>query len=705
MANSIYISAAEPYSGKVLISLGVMDLLSRTIHRLGFFRPIANPYRLTGSDQMVVDRDIHLLHGAFRLDAAPEEMFGVTGPEAEALLAEGREAELHERILAAYKALEARVDFVVCEGSDFVTTLSSVEDGFNSSAARNLNAPVVVVVDGSSGDPEVVSTKARLGLEGFVSKGCQVLVVVLNQVPAAEHEALAVGVRERLGEGAPMVAAIPFEPMLATPRMHEVVACLKPEGGEVLFGSRHLENKVGRTVVASGSVETIIPLLDNQVLLVSHVDRHDVLLMAMTALTSHRAANIGGIVLTGCEPLAEPVLELLRGVPGPRIPIVTSGQNTYETVLQLTGRLRATLEPGYGREIEVARQLFQSHVDAEGLARQIQASAPRQMSPARFKYELLNRARGEIKHIVLPEGSDDRILRAADALLRLRAVELTVLGDEDAIRNRAGQLDLELGQARIVDPLESPWLDEFTELYHGIRKHRGVTRERAREAVMELPVFGTMMVHTGRADGMVAGAIHSTATTVRPAFQIIKTRPGVELVSSVFLMCLEDRVLVYGDCAVNPDPTAAELAQIAVASAETARAFQIEPVVAMLSYSTGASGTGASVEKVKEAVQIARGLAPGLALEGPIQYDAAVDVGVGSAKLPGSQVAGRATVFIFPDLNTGNNTYKAVQRSAGAVAIGPVLQGLNKPVNDLSRGCLVEDIVNTVAITAIQAQR
>jgi phosphate acetyltransferase len=352
----------------------------------------------------------------------------------------------------------------------------------------------------------------------------------------------------------------------------------------------------------------------------------------------------------------------------------------------------------------MARQIFETNVDAESLTEAIHVSKPQQMTPNMFKYEIVRRARSDRKRIVLPEGQDDRILKAADALLRLRAVDLTILGQPKELQNRAGQLNLDLGDAQLVDPNDCPWTEEFTAVYHKARQHKGVTPEIARETVIEPPVFGTLMVHTGRADGMVAGATHSTAMTIRPGLQLIKTKRGYSLVSSVFFMCLEDRVLVYGDCAVNPDPTAPELAEIAVASAETAQAFGIDPVVAMLSYSTGESGTGADVDKVKEAVRLAKERRPDLKLEGPIQYDAAVDASVGKKKLPGSEVAGHATVFIFPDLNTGNNTYKAVQRSAHAVAVGPVLQGMNKPVNDLSRGCLVEDIVNTVAITAIQAQ-
>jgi phosphate acetyltransferase len=321
-----------------------------------------------------------------------------------------------------------------------------------------------------------------------------------------------------------------------------------------------------------------------------------------------------------------------------------------------------------------------------------------------FESLLLERARANRQHIVLPEGDDERILRAASTLLSRQVVDLTLLGVESQVRAQATALGLDIDRADVIDPRTSELVEPFAAEYTRLRAHKGMTLERARDIVRDVSYFGTMMVHTGHADGMVSGAAHSTAHTITPSFQIIKTAPGTESVSSVFFMCLADRVLVYGDCAVIPDPTVEELADIAVSSADTAAQFGIEPRVAMLSYSTGESGTGADVDKVRAATALVKERRPDLSVAGPIQYDAAVDASVGEAKLPGSDVAGRATVFIFPDLNTGNNTYKAVQRSAGAVAVGPVGQGLNKPVNDLSRGATVRDIVNTVAITAIQAQ-
>lgn len=701
MARNLYVTAAEPYSGKVLVSLGIMGMLERTISRLGFFRPIARPYTLAGTDTVVVDRDVHLMREQFQLDCDPAAMCGVSEQEAQDMLAEGRENELHERILEAYKKLEAQCDFVVCEGSDFLSVTSAVETEFNSDVARNLNAPVMLVVDGSSGDDEVKYSKARIGLDGFRAKGCSVLAAIFNKVPTPIDPEVSARVDGRLrAAGVEMTAHIPHDPNLAMRRMDEVAAHLD---GRVLFGSKYMHNKIGKVIVASGSVETMLPLLDNNVLLMTHIDRHDAILMSLVSLMSHDSPNIAGVLLTGERELAAPVMKLLQGLPGPRVPIVRVPVNTYEAVMELS-RVKAALEPGHTRELLIARQHFDSHVDVERMEQVIRVSRPTQMTPKLFKYELIQRARADKKRIVLPEGDVERILKAADALLRLRAVELILLGDEDSIRTHAGQIGVELDGAEVVNPATCAWRDEFAQVLHKARAHKGMTLEMAHEAILEPPMFGTLMVHSGRADGMVAGATTSTAATIRPAFQILRTKPGFNLVSSVFFMCLADRVLVYGDCAVNPDPTAEQLAEIAIASAETAQAFGIEPIVAMLSYSTGESGQGADVDKVKAAVQIAKKLRPALVLEGPLQYDAAVDASVARTKLPDSEVGGRATVFIFPDLNTGNNTYKAVQRSAHAVAIGPVMQGLCKPVNDLSRGCLVEDIVNTVAITAIQAQ-
>nr|BFE82907.1 hypothetical protein GCM10020093_055080 [Planobispora longispora] len=408
------------------------------------------------------------------------------------------------------------------------------------------------------------------------------------------------------------------------------------------------------------------------------------------------------MVLTLGEEPTEAVRALTARL-APGMPVLAASDDSFTVATTLAG-LEGRLAAENPRKIETALGHFDAHVDTAGLADRIELTRSERVTPMMFEHTLLERARADRRHIVLPEGEEDRILRAADILLRRGIVDLTLLGREEVVRKRVAELGLDLAGAPVVDPLTSPLRDSFAEEYARLRAHKGISMERARDVVTDVNFFGTMMLHTGRVDGMVSGAAHTTAATILPAFQIIKTVPETSIVSSVFFMCLADKVLVYGDCAINPDPDAAQLADIAISSARTAERFGVEPRVAMLSYSTGTSGQGADVDKVREATARVAERAPELLVEGPIQYDAAVDPRVAAAKLPGSQVAGRATVLIFPDLNTGNNTYKAVQRSAGAVAVGPVLQGLRKPVNDLSRGALVTDIVSTVAITAIQAQ-
>jgi phosphate acetyltransferase len=438
-------------------------------------------------------------------------------------------------------------------------------------------------------------------------------------------------------------------------------------------------------------------------LVITAGDRADILLGCLASLRSGTCPNLAGILLTGGLELPESIVRLMDGLRLPEFPVISASAGTWactKTIEEIHPSVRAEDD----RKIATTLGLFEENVDLDELENRVRLTRSTIVTPLRFEYELIARAKAKRQRIVLPEGKDERILRAAEILLRRGVADITLLGDPAELRELEGSLGLDLDGAEIIDPQHSELRGEFAKLYAELRSHKGVTEETANDIMADVSYFGTMLVHQGRADGMVSGAAHTTAHTIRPALEFIRTREGVSVVSSVFLMCLEDRVLVYGDCAVNPRPSAEELADIATSSTDTAALFGIEPRVAMLSYSTGESGSGEEVDKVRRATVLARTRRPDLSLEGPIQYDAAVDASVASKKLPESEVAGRATVFIFPDLNTGNNTYKAVQRSAGAVAIGPVLQGLRKPINDLSRGCTVPDIVNTVAVTAIQAQ-
>jgi phosphate acetyltransferase len=698
VAGSIYITSAEGNTGKSTIALGVLDTLAHTVERVGVFRPIA---------RSTTERDyvLELLLEHDTVDLTYEDCIGATYDE----VRENADAALSS-IVQRYKAVEAQCDSVVIIGSDFTDVGSPTELGFNARIAANLGAPVLLVLGGRSehaaGErlgqadartPHEMSNLAELTIAELTHAHASLLAVVANRADGTLLEEITAAISEV--EPDVPVWAIPEDPYLVAPSMQSI---MDATDGELLKGepAQLAREALGVVVAGMGMVNVLPRLIEGAVLVVAG-DRTEVLLAAMMAQASGTFPSIAGIVLNGGFDLPDPIERLLDGLPQ-SMPIIRTSLGTYDTIVAIT-RTRGRLAADSQRKYDAALGLFEKHVDASTLLERLNVATTTVTTPLMFEYGLLERARASRRHIVLPEGDDDRILRAAHTLLAREVADLTILGERFEVRSRAIELGLDISRAEVLSPHDPVLSLRFAEEYARLRAHKGVTLEQAREIVTDVSYFGTMMVHLGLADGMVSGAAHTTAHTIRPGFEIIKTQPGVSVVSSVFLMALEDRVLVYGDCAVVPDPNASELADIAISSSATASQFGIEPRVAMLSYSTGSSGAGADVEKVREATALVRSRRPDLLVEGPIQYDAAADAAVGASKMPGSEVAGRATVFIFPDLNTGNNTYKAVQRSAGAVAIGPVLQGLRKPINDLSRGALVQDIVNTVAITAIQA--
>ncbi|WP_439591886.1 phosphate acetyltransferase [Microbacterium sp.] len=709
MAQSIFITSAEGHSGKSTIALGVLDTLSRATPRVGVFRAIARS--TTERDyvlEMLLDHD--------GVDLAYEDCIGVTYDD----VRRDPDAALAV-IVERFKAVEAQSDAVVIVGSDYTDVGSPAELGYNARIAANLGAPVLLVLSGRSGQdqtqpeqlgssfprtPEQTGQIADLALAELVHGRADLFAVVVNRVePDFAEPAIAAiekSVVAALGaDHAPVpVWAIPEDRYLVAPSIRGIMRAVD---GELLSGDPDLLTREALGVVVAGmSMVNVLPRLIDGGVVVIPADRSEVLLATLLANASGTFPSISGIVLNGGFELPEPITRLIDGL-GSSVPIITTGLGTYETAARIM-RTRGRLAADSQRRYDTALAQFERSVDADELLRAIGVAAPTVVTPLMFEYGLIERARTQRKRIVLPEGDDDRVLRAAATVLSRGIADLTILGEEIEVRSRAIELGIDIRGAEVLSPFDAVHVEKFAREYEKLRAHKGVTYAQAADTVTDVSYFGTLMVHLGLADGMVSGAAHTTAHTIRPAFEIIKTRPGVSVVSSVFLMALADRVLVYGDCAVIPDPTAEQLADIAISSAATAAQFGIEPRVAMLSYSTGESGSGADVEKVRAATALVRDRAPELLVEGPIQYDAAADAAVAAAKMPGSEVAGRATVFIFPDLNTGNNTYKAVQRSAGAIAIGPVLQGLNKPINDLSRGALVEDIVNTIAITAIQAQ-
>jgi phosphate acetyltransferase len=699
MSDNLYITATEARSGKSLVSLGVMEMLLRKIEKVGFFHPIAKGR--PGVDE--VDNDVHLISQHFRLPFPYEMMFGVTTWEAGEFLARRKEDEVIEVILNKYDTLSRKCDFVLCEGTDFGSYTASFEFDINGEISKNLGCPVLLVANGHQKPVDSVLQSIELALDALLTRGVQTIGTIVNRIEEKDREEIVKRLSMRVGPLGQLAFVIPDEPALGEPTVGEIARILK---AEVLFGQNKLNRHVHNFAVAAMQLQNLLPRIKRGSLVITPGDRADVIVGCLAAASSTSIETIAGILLTGGLKPDEAIWNLIRGFPRV-VPILSVQENTFPTAA-VVDRIHATFAPDDDRKITEALSVFEKHIDVARLSEKVITTQTAVVAPKMFEFNLIQKARAHRQHIVLAEGEEDRILQAAETLLRREVVGITLLGDEDLIRQKISHLGLRLNGAKIVTPSKSAFIDEYATTYFELRKHKGITRENAFDVMSDTNFFGTMMIFKGHADGMVSGATHSTAATIRPAFEIIKCKPGFTIVSSVFFMCLANRVLVYGDCAVNPNPTAEQLAEIALTSAQTAMSFGIQPVVAMLSYSTGESGKGEDVERVRLATHIAREKAetvsPGLEIDGPMQYDAAVDAAVGGTKMPGSIVAGRATVLIFPDLNTGNNTYKAVQRSAGAVAIGPILQGLKHPVNDLSRGCTVTDVVNTVAITAIQAQ-
>ncbi|MCZ4521624.1 phosphate acetyltransferase [Rhodococcus ruber] len=682
--SSIYVASPEGDSGKSTIALGVLQMLAATAARVGVFRPIA---RSTDEPDYILE----LLVEHTTADLTYEQSLGVTYEQVHT----DQDAALSE-IVNRYHEVAAQCDAVVIVGSDYTDVGSPSELGFNARIAVNLGAPVLLALRGSDRTPDEIAQLAALCQAELRQHHAHLAAIVANRCAPDDLDA----VTDALASVGVPAWSLPEIPLLVAPTMAELLDAV--DGTLYSGDSSLLQREALRVMVGGMTAEHILERLTEGVVVIAPADRSDVLLALVNAHEAEGFPSLAGIIMNGGIEPHPAIARLVAGL-GPRLPILTTDLGTFDTA-SAAAQTRGRVAVGSQRKVDTALGLMEQRVDAKTLLGRLDIAIPTITTPQMFEYQLIHRARADRKHIVLPEGGDDRILRAAGRLLQRQVADLTILGEEGPVRRRASELGVDLDKATVLDPNNCEYTEDFAVEYTELRKHKGMTIERAREIMADISYFGTMMVHKGIADGMVSGAAHTTAHTIKPSFEIIKTTEGVSTVSSIFLMCLSDRVLAYGDCAVVPDPTAEQLADIAVSSAQTAAQFGIEPRVAMLSYSTGESGSGADVDKVRQATAIVRERNPELLVEGPIQYDAAIEPSVAASKLPDSEVAGRATVFIFPDLNTGNNTYKAVQRSAGAVAVGPVLQGLRKPVNDLSRGALVEDIVNTVAITAIQAQ-
>ncbi|ADV50318.1 phosphate acetyltransferase [Cellulophaga algicola DSM 14237] len=695
MSKAIYIATTEPNSGKSIVSLGLMQILLGKTAKVGYFRPIVDDFK---NDQ--IDNHIHTVLSHFEVDMKPEEAYAYTRSKVLQLKNQDKDDEIISHIIHKFKAIEDRFDFVLVEGTDFSGEGAIIEWDINVLVAKNLGIPAVIITSGAGKTLEELVGNLYMGFDSFREKGVEVLLTVANKVQPENLELVVAALKKKLPEKV-LIGAIPANPTLGNPTVKEIASQLD---AKVLFGADYLNNQANGFSVGAMQLRNYLTHLKKDSLVITPGDRADIILGALQANISTNYPNLSGIVLTGGLIPEDSIIKLIEGL-SDIIPIISVNQGTF-AVTNKIGAIKPKIYADNTEKITTSIQEFEKHIPVNDLAERLITFKAEGITPRMFQYNLLKRAKSAKKHIVLPEGTDERILIAAKKLLEVEAVTLTLLGDKAQIAAKMEELALVFNpnEITIIDPKTSPnFLDYATTLYE-LRKHKNVNLAMAKDLMEDVSYFGTMMVHKGHADGMVSGAVHTTQHTILPALQFIKTKPGVSLVSSVFFMCLPNRVTIFGDCAINPNPTAEQLSEIAISSAATSAAFGIEPKVAMLSYSSGASGTGEDVDRVRKATALIRTKRPDLKVEGPIQYDAAVDSKVGKSKLPDSEVAGQASVFIFPDLNTGNNTYKAVQRETGALAIGPMLQGLNKPVNDLSRGCTVEDIFNTVIITAIQAE-
>ena len=695
MSKALYVATAEANSGKSIVSLGVMQALKGRVGRVAYFRPI-----ISDQEDGILDNHIDTMLSHFNLEMTYKDAYAYEKRELVKLWNQGAVSTVIDTIIEKFKDLEERYDFVLVEGSDFSDDSSFIEMDLNVLIAKNLGIPVVIVGSGKGKTLESYCSSIHLTFDAFEEKEVEVLGVVANKVREENIDRVIESLSSELPEDV-LISVIPRIANLGNPTMQEVADELD---AKILFGEEFLNNQTGGFSVGAMQLRNFLNHINDDTLVITPGDRADIILGTIQANLSNNYPRVSGIVLTGGIVPEETVMRLIEGTTGV-LPILSVERGTFSATNKIGG-IKSKIYADNTEKILTSIRTFERYVDIDVFVEKFTAFKSDNMTPSMFQYNLLERAKKSRKHIVLPEGNDARILQAAARLAALDIVDITILGDEEIILGliRDLGLNIDLTKINILNPTSAPQFDEYVQTFYELRKHKNVNIHMAADVMSDVSYFGTMMVYKGDADGMVSGAAHTTQHTIRPALQFVKTRPGVSVVSSVFFMCLEDRVSVFGDCAINPNPTAEQLAEIAISSADSSLAFGIEPKVAMLSYSSGSSGKGEEVDKVRKATEIVKELRPELKIEGPIQYDAAVDVNIGKSKMPDSEVAGQASVLIFPDLNTGNNTYKAVQRETGALAIGPMLQGLNAPVNDLSRGCTVEDIFNTVIITAIQAQ-
>ncbi len=674
-----FLSATEPNVGLTSVSLGFLRTLQHRGLKVAFIKPVT---KRTADTEPSVLFARSICQAKNTPDPLPMSL--VTSQ-----VTSGKTDDLLEEIVSMAMTCAQGAEVLVVEGIHADPTRAFLPQ-LSGDIARSLQADTVLVASGA--DAEGIAQTSYL-IARVRNSGRHVEGVIFNRV-SADFDAVAVASQL---DGVPIWGVVPNNPALSAPRTIDVARHL---GAEVMIEGDITRRRVFDTVLCARSVSEVIPRLKPGALVITAGDRDDVILA--TALAASNNIELAGLILTHHSFISPRIERFGSRAFHSGLPVLRTHGDSYETAARISRLPLAVPEDDLVRMDTVIDSVAEQ-LDAQAICAGLDLAVSTRMSPPAFRYQLIQKARAANKRIVLPEGDEPRTIRAAVICTEKGIARCVLLGKRKSIQSAAHAMGIELPvELEILEPAQIA--ERFVTPMVALRKNKGLTAGQAMVALEDTVALGTMMLAMDEVDGLVSGAIHTTANTVRPALQLIKTAPGSSIVSSCFFMLMPDQVLVYADCAVNPDPTAQELAEIAKQSADSARAFGIDPKVAMISYSTGASGAGDDVEKVRAATELARATWPDLVIDGPMQYDAATVRDVAAQKAPGSAVAGQATVFIFPDLNTGNTTYKAVQRSANVVSVGPMLQGLRKPVNDLSRGALVDDIVFTIALTAIQAQ-
>lgn len=696
MEQKIFVAATEQRSGKSLLSIGLLRALQGIIPHVGYMKPIGRRSDKTGA----IDPDALLVRDIFDLDDVLSDINPASMADAQ-----GAKDSFFDAIFASYGRISREKDVVIIEGTDYSSALSALEFDINAELAKNLAAPVLLVANGHERSEEIITANLIEVAESFAAMGCSILGAVVNRFECDTQDDCS-RIRSALEpHGVRLFGALPSDRLLGGPRLKEVSEALN---ASVVHQGDDMSKVVTGTRILAMSPENALGHIRDRdgYLLICPGDRMDSIFTALYAQSSILFPNYSGLILTGGLIPGPNVTELFAGADASDMTILSVNDDTFSATLRVN-TVSGKITKEDAEKIDRASSLVVKHLDIDSLYEHLGMIESDTVTPRMFQYRLMQAAKAMKKHVVLPEGLEPRVIRAAAEILSRGTCEISLLGEISEIRSIASRLGVSIEGANLIDPDEADAAvrETYANSFYEIRREKGVSLEMARDLMLDPVHYATMMVQEGDADGFVSGSTHSTADTLGPVLRIIKTRPGTALASSIFFMLMPDRVVVYGDCALVESPTAEQLAEIAVTSADTAAAFGIEPFVAMLSYSTGQSGRGAAVDKVRSGTEMARKRRPDIEIEGPIQYDAAVSAAVAKIKIKESKVAGRASVFIFPDLDAGNTAYKAVQRSANVPAIGPVMQGLSKPANDLSRGATVVDIVYTIAITAIQAQQ